>query len=259
MKIITKIFLITVVCFIFSSVVNAQRGDRVLYCNERSNVIDRLFVPRNLSYGTDKNGYKFRYLQWKSYLGNDTGNYNMRISSPNNFSFGIWEKSRTRGARTRALVTRAVPKRGTSGGRAFYYYDYGFSVTNSFSNGKDIYVRVYPKLRRTQATVSWYTTNCKKNNSRRTTPGSTVQCKWEYYGGNSVYGLGGNYYCSCRGRKYDTKNINNRNQKNAAERACGRIPGGSSELFMPSIKNNFLDWKRESNLLIGKKVFDTES
>ncbi len=254
MKIITKIFLITVVCFIFSDVANAQTG--VLYCNERNTLRDTKYFPNNFVNKRDTNGREIKLLKWNNFLGNDLGTYKLIMTSNSPFYADVYHKPKN-SRRWNKSGRNASYVRGRNSN--YYLFERTFYVNNSFSDGQNIVIYAFPKTQRGSVSAAWYTTNCKKNNSRRTTPRRTAQCKWKYYGGNNVYGLGGNYYCDCRGKKYDTKKIYTRKQQEDAVRACGRLPSGSSELFMPQLKNNFLDWKRESNLLVGKKVFDTDS
>lgn len=260
MKTITKVFLFTMTCFMLAIVANGQTTS-VLLCTEGQNMKAVKYFPSQKKSMRVRGGRNVEFLEWKAALGNDKGKYNLSVTSSSNFSINVWQKSRSRNSRGWERLTNYTPAvyiRARNGGR-YYQYSRNFRVTSWYSEGYDILIRAYPRTRQGTFTASWYTTNCEKKRARRNNSKRSAQCKWIYYGGNSVYGLGGNYYCNCRGKRYDTKNIDNRNQQNIAERACGRIPGGSSKLFMPSIKNNFLDWKRESNLLVGKKVFHTES
>ncbi len=229
------LFLVLAIAILsISTYAQKNNVERLLFCNERDSVHDRYSYPRDSGIVKTRNG-AIRYLEWRGFIGNQKGNYKLRISSYSNFGYKIQTRKNKRGARWQTVASGRNALTATSGGNRFFKYDRLFKSSGFFSDGYRLAIFVYPLSRRANVSVSWYTTGCEKSKPRR----NRTKCVWNEEGG--LFGIpgSGSWVCRCGGRVSNA-------------RRCGPKPRRSSFLnlintYKPANKYLYLN-KQNKNL-----------
>lgn len=177
-----------ILCLLAISVVQIQaQNTRVLVCNERNSVSDVMKFPSQARDIKTRNGIE-SILEYKSFIGNDKGNYDLTITSDSDFDFEIFTKSRTRNSKwkTKGDGEAVFSDRGN-----YYINQQYFKSVGFYSNGYDIAVGIFPLERQANVKFTWYTSNCEKSTSDRSYSG----CRIENGGGL----FGATKKCVCNG------------------------------------------------------------